>query len=415
MATNIWQGDATARKQIETYQVSTYHGSTSYILTFTDEAGGTVAVTQAADTDAPTTAAAMQAQLAAHESPVVRRVTATVSTDTITLTATTAGVPFNVAETTSGGSGAWTEVVTTTNRGPNDWNTVENWSRGALHATDDDVAIPAATSSSILYGLDQSSGNAMANFIVQPGYTGQIGGTDGGYLHIHNTAASCDMDLSGTGQTWLQWSGGTADNITLWVRNSYSPPTGQSGVYLKGFIKTINISKGDVSLEWDNVGDASSGVDDVNISYTTDPINDSLLRIGSDIKTDADSGFPNSLVMTGGKVITRVAFTTIVLYKNSTFEMLEGAPAVISNFGGTVIYKSTGTISTLNLSDAGKFLVEENIQSRTVSACNVNSNDGVEVKDPGGTVTWSAGLVHDNVGHDNNIYDFGTGKTLTPS
>lgn len=168
MATLYWIGQAAAVAQVATVQVTGYDASTTYALTINGVSVSTVGVT-----DADGTADALADAWNDSTDAYFTGITASVSTDTVTLTADVAGVPFTVTSSDTGGSGTIAAVsVGTAATGPNHWSNAANWSTGAAPVNGDDVII--ASGPNIAYGLAQS-GVGLDSLTVLKSYTGRIG------------------------------------------------------------------------------------------------------------------------------------------------------------------------------------------------------------------------------------------------
>ena len=181
MATLYWLGNAPAVKQVSTVQITAVDGTpanTTYTITI-----GDVDVSVAGDTDVNTTATNLNTALKAEPHEYFLEgttITFTVATDTVTMTAFVAGVPFVAASSVSGGTGTIGAVATgTASAGPADWSTGKNWyvpataTIGTIPADTDTVVIEG-NSNNIAYGLDQN-GQDLAFLRIDASYTGLIG------------------------------------------------------------------------------------------------------------------------------------------------------------------------------------------------------------------------------------------------
>ncbi len=169
MATKHWLGVASAVAQVATVQITAFDASTTYKITI----GGEV-ISLVGDTDVNTTAAALQALLTASTHPYFAAITFSVATDTITLTAAVAGVPFVAASSVTGGSGTIGAVSeTTASSGPCDWTSADNWSDASIPASADSV-IYANSSVNCCYGLANSA-VLLVDLQIEQSYTGKIG------------------------------------------------------------------------------------------------------------------------------------------------------------------------------------------------------------------------------------------------
>ena len=169
MATKYWLGQATEAAQVATVQITAYDATTTYTLTV-----GGVAISVAGTTDADGTAAALNTAWNASTHPYCTGITSTVSTDTVTLTADTAGVPFTVTSSVASGTGTIGSVTSSTaNSGPCDWSVADNWSDGAVPGTGDTVIFRENTVN-VAFGLDNNA-LAIVAIRVEQTYTGKIG------------------------------------------------------------------------------------------------------------------------------------------------------------------------------------------------------------------------------------------------
>lgn len=184
MATKYWLGVADAVAQVSTVQITAFDASTTYKLTV-----GGVEISVTGDTDADTTASNLSTAWNDSTHPYCTGVTATVSTDTVTLTADTAGVPFVVTSSVSGGTGTIGSVTqSTASAGPNDWSTADNWSDGSIPANTDTV-IFKDNAVNVCWGLDQSS-VTIDDLFIEKTYTGRIG------LDLAEFATSADGETT---------------------------------------------------------------------------------------------------------------------------------------------------------------------------------------------------------------------------
>ena len=151
MATRRWVGKAKAVAQVSSVQVTAYDVATTYILTV-----NTKTVSVIAQGSANATASALATAWNALTFPEFAEITASSSTDTVTLTGDTAGKPFTVSKSTSGGTGTMGSVTAVTAAtGPNHWDNANNWKEGSVPVAGDDVIIDEGPS--ILYALDQNA------------------------------------------------------------------------------------------------------------------------------------------------------------------------------------------------------------------------------------------------------------------
>ena len=169
MTTKFWLGQADEVAQVSTVQITAYDATTNYKMTI----GGEV-VSVVGTTDADGTASALQVALEASTHPYFTGIAFTVSTDTVTMTASTAGAPFTATSSVTGGTGTIGSVTeATANSGPCDWSVGDNWSDGAVPANGDTV-IFRENAVNVSYGLDNNS-LTLVDLLVEQTYTGKIG------------------------------------------------------------------------------------------------------------------------------------------------------------------------------------------------------------------------------------------------
>lgn len=150
MATVLWIGRARTVQAVRPYTV----GGTIVGGTFGFTIGAKT-ISIAGVTDAATTAAALQALLAASTEPEFAELTWTVAGAVITITGPTDGAPISITTVTAG-SGTLTLGTTVTGTSPNHLSAVANYSSGALPANSDTLIFPPDTAD-VLYDLDALS------------------------------------------------------------------------------------------------------------------------------------------------------------------------------------------------------------------------------------------------------------------
>lgn len=211
------------------------------------------------------------------------------------------------------------------------WATAANWSGGSVPVNGDNVRIPAGTAS-INAGLDQSA-VTLANFLVDPGYTGAIGTSLASGTLAYLQIACTRFEFAGTGASYINLG---ASNIPIQIFETQIPESGQSGLYLLGTNFTV------VDIEGGYVG---------------------LARIHGSVSTVATvrvKGAAANVVLGSGCTLTtvenyagdlelRAACTTLSHFKGTTRTMEVGAITTVNVWGGRLLPESTGTITTANL------------------------------------------------------------------
>jgi len=237
MANQTYVGNAVSVAQVDIGTVTGSSSTGGHTLTIKslDENGTDHSIVEtvvAAGIASSTAASNIVTTWNASGDPVISRVTASASGAIVSLTADTAGVPMTTSwtfVTTPGAtSGSWgTQGTSVSNSGPNDFNTAANWDTLSVPASTDNIFLPPG-SESILYGLNQSTKN-FGKFIVQPGYTYDIGGTDGGYLRFA-PATGADFKFAGTGTAYIDVVGSDIDPL---IEKAGPGATGTYGLYRK--------------------------------------------------------------------------------------------------------------------------------------------------------------------------------------
>ena len=418
MASVTWQGDAVAIKQVQApasaLTVDGTPANNTFTVTFTDEAGNTIAVSEAGDTNASTTAAALVTAINNHSSPVVGMATASQSSGTLTLTATTAGIPFTAAASiTGGGSGTFTDfTVTTANSGPNDWGTAENWVGGAVPVAADTVLIPAGTAA-ILYGLNQS-GVELATFEIR-GHGNQIGKTDNGYLQIDLPTAAITVTLNKpSGECWIDF-GTTADagGLTLCVEQCAAASTatrGNYGMKVRGH-DLVSLSLGGGRLGFNVDLDGSESCSAFSVASN---LSDAYLEIGVGT-TDKAGAVIDSVSITSGEAHSYSAVTNYYCRGGGVAHTYVGAiSATVDAWGATAEFHThgSGTLTAVTLRDGATLDNSADAIAKTVTNCTAYA--GTVIKDPFGTITWTNDIQFPD-GVDTLTFDFGRSRKFKPA
>jgi hypothetical protein len=388
MSVRRWQGDAAAVAQVSTAQITAYDAATTYTLTIN---GKSVSVLGTTDEDG--TATALAAAWNASDEPEALEVTASAATDTVTLTGATAGKPFTVTSSDTGGTGtigAVTEVTAPT--GPNHWDDAANWSGGAVPVNSDDVVIE--NGSDILYGLDQSA-VTLASLTIKRSYTGKIGlpevansGQSTQYAEYRDTflkigaTAVTIGDGEGNGSGRIKINYGTVAHTTNVYGTGQALEAGIPALLLKGShaSNVLNVLRGSVGVAI--FAAETAQLDYLRLGYIANQASDAQVTLGSGVTNDA-------VIVDGGK-LTIASATTTLDQSAGEVTILSGAHAAIVQMGGTLIYRGTGTVTALTVGKGATADFSRDPRSRTVSAATAYS--GATIRDPLRTVTWTAGI-----------------------
>lgn len=350
-------------------------------------------------------------------------VSATVSGSTVTVTARTAGKPFtiSVSETSTSGTLTHTSAATAAT-GPNHWDNADNWSTGAVPVSTDDVVIDHRGLSDILYGLNQSS-VALNSLTITNGFTKSIGLTEINsdsaskkyaeyrptYLSIQTGSLSIHGD--GSGSPRIKIDLGSATATTCDIESSGRASTTESdgpnmpAVLLKGTnaANILRVTKGDVGFayldgESGHLATLHCGPDSgarVRCGDGVDLGNATITVSGGTLDIDSQTGAGSSITLTDGEAIIR-----------------SGAHQSIVANGGSVDYRSSGTLTQGRVGSDGEFIFSTD-KSRTVT--NFEVAGGGRLKDVAKTVTWTNGIDLYRRGLESSELDIGQHFTLTPS
>lgn len=385
MANVRWKGGAAAVTQVATVQVTAYDAATTYKLTVN---GKVVSVIAQGSVNA--TAAGLVTAWNASTEPEFAEVTASSSTDTVTLTADTAGVPFTATSSVSGGAGTIGAVTTTTSAtGPYHWDNAVNWDTGAVPVNGDTVWIEHSVVS-ILYGLAQSAVTLTA-LNIAASWTGELGlaelNTSGStayleyrsrYLAIGATTITIG-DGPGQGSGRIQLNVGSVQ-CTLHVHGSGSgAETDLEPILWKGthVSNVVNVTKGSVGIAV--YGGESATVATLTVGYQSSPTSDSAVRLGAGVTLA-------TLSQSGGTVLLQAGLTT-VSKTGGSLTIDAGSVTTLTDDGGSTVYKGTGTITTLNVGHEASVDFGQDMRGRTVTSTNIYR--GAAVNDPFATVTWT--------------------------
>jgi len=407
MASIRWEPKALATAQVDTVTVAnTWAQGDTVTLTINTKSlvvtiGTLVTTAQVAttiqqawenatltDTDASFTPARGGQDILEHA-----EITATVSGSVVTLTHDTRGRPFilTVTETTAG-DGTATEATATSATGPNHVDNVNNWSGGALPASDDDVFIDN-TDVSLLYALDglTFSGDPLDSLTIGANFTGDIGlpkTTAAGYteylpdfLALDATNKTPAMPIligngegPGSGRIKLD-AGSTAAEFEI-EETGTSPEFGLQAVILKGTHATLNT----LDVQGGSVGVAVFGAETSVI--TTARVSNAEVEFGQGCVVA-------TLNVEGATVNLRENATTITL-SSGTLNCFESMTVgTMNHSGGLLNYNSSGTVSTFNLGGPTGPTVDYTGDNNARTITSLTVNGPFLIRDPQRTVTYS--------------------------
>jgi hypothetical protein len=318
----IWTGNSVAVKQKSTWARTSSGTSGTLKMRVTGEDGQVTSVITAVTTIQNTSViiANLTSNWNNTGAPVVQRVEATGTSNTITLTAKSAGEPFTATVAVAGSITFGTSTnPTTSNSGPNDIADKFNWQGETTPVTSDDITIPAGTPS-LLYNLDQFkvvshlttvSTCSYKSFTVEEGYAGTIGGTDDSYFAI-TLRGGGRFIFAGTGQAWIDIG---RSIVKPQIDDSYSPGSGEYGLSLKcTSLADLYVNKGNVGLGIEPA-DTTTRVTNIHVSYKDNQASDADVTLGR--------GVTASTVSQSGGNVTALCNVATLTMDSGTYTQLE--------------------------------------------------------------------------------------------
>ncbi len=325
--------------------------------------------------------------------PEFNEITAAVgsSAHILQLTHDTAGVPFTLTTSeTTAGAGALTEATSQAATGPNDVNNANNWSNAAVPANSDDVFIEN-TDVSLLYNLGALSSVTLTSLTVDQTFLGDIGLPNTNpngyteyrpeYFAISATTVTVGRG-GGTGSGRIKLN--TGSNATaITVHNTGAAAEFGLGAFIwKGTHanNTLNATGGTIDV-------APFGGESATIATLTIDSNASV-RLGNATLTTVSAA--------GGSILEFETGATTLNIDGATVTIIgSGAYTTVNHSFGVLNYRSSGTITTLNLGGVpggeAEFNCSGDSRSRTIT--NFNQNANTRVVDPANTITYTNGIV----------------------
>jgi hypothetical protein len=409
MANKFFRGDAVEVAQVMTTQITGYDAATTYKETLNGKV-----VSVLGDTNANTTAADLKAALAASTIAEFAEITYSVSTDTVTLTATVAGVPFTAVSSVSGGSGTTSDTAVTTSSGPNDWNVAANWSASGVPGSDS--VYLSDTTTDILYGLDQNA-VTLTSLNLHSTFTGDLGLPDinvtSGYYEYRQKELLVGITTLNVGEGGGGGSGririnGQAIQTTLNVyATGASKEAGVPALRWRGThaSNVVTVRSGDVGIAWDNTFSAT--VATLNLGSESNPSSDAVVWCGA--------GCTLTTINQNGGVLTvnGAVGGTWTITKGDAYVRLSGTlTAVKMQFGaGTLFHDSSGTITALTIGKDCVFDASRSKVAFTITNCTMYG--GAKLLDPNKRITFSNPITLTECGFEDVTIQ--RGKNITPT
>lgn len=388
MGTNRWRGDAPAVAQVNTLTP----GSVTIGNTFTATINSKSVTYTAAAATVADVVTGLTAALQTSTIPEFQEVTWAAGSGIITGTASTPGKPFTQTSSAATGTGTpgatLTTGTTTASSGPNDWSIVANWSLGTVPVTGDDVYFDKSAQN-CWYGLNQV-GVTLNSLTISGSFTGQLGlplwtGTyqqyRGTYLQIGATTITIGAG-QGQGSGLIRINTGAIQTALSVQGSANSAETGAYPVQWYGThaSNTVQVTRGQLGI---SVGPSETAtVATLQVGYQSNQTGDATVFCGAGTTLTTISKSGGSLTLnSGATTITQTAGSMTVTTGNVTTWTVNG---------GTANYNGTGTITTLNVGNAGTFNCTQDLRTRTVT--NANIYKGGAINDPFATVAWTTGI-----------------------
>lgn len=361
MATKFWEGKAAAVKQTATVQVTADDAATTYSITI----GGVSISVAGSGTGVNDTATALHTALTGATHPYFAAIDWTLSTDTITATAGTAGVPFTASSSATGGTGTIGAVTAgTANVSPNDWADGDNWSDGSVPANGDTVYVKD-TDVSISWNLDQNTLDLVA-LIIEQSFTGTIGLRSSAFA-TSSDGVTVDADATEYRDTYLKLG---ADTIDIGQHLGPGEPTGSTR------IKVHNNEAGASTLTVHNTAATGEGTKPAVLYLSDNASADVDIRKapgGFGYAADAPGETSNADAIIVSETGNEATVFVGEGVDYATFEQRGGTNTIditaaaatvdITVHGGELTIEGLGAIDQLNVYDAGQVIDNHSVSS----------------------------------------------------
>lgn len=393
MAKPRWLGRALTRLQVDTITVAdTWTGTDTVTLTIN---GKSLILTVGTDDTTDQVAKAIkemwngEAQTGTGDHTFsetgnnvaeFKEAVATVAASVVTIKSLSAvGAPFTLAATAvTGGDGDVTKATATTPTGPNWVDNADNWDTGAVPTTGDEAFVDN-TDVSLLYGLDQISGNVLASFTAALSFIGTIGlakTNPAGYAEYRPDFLDLDVTLAklgnatGTGSGRIKLNFGTVQTALTVIDAGAPLEDGIPAVIVKGTnaSNTIEVKRGTVGVALFG-GEVST--------FLTATVNGG--------ETEFGDGLTLGTVFCGSATVRiNSAVTTITQTGGRVDVRNAGTIGTWTITGGVANYNTSGT-ATAVIVGPGSLDFSGDLSPRTITTLTINR--GVGFNDPGKTLT----------------------------
>jgi hypothetical protein len=337
-----------------------------------------------------------------QEFPEMAEVAASETATEVVVTGQTPGKPFTATwpAPSTASSGSISNSTTQAATGKNHYDNVDNWSGASLPVSGDNLVFQDSAVD-CLYGLDQS---AVTNVTIQvdSSFTGRLGlapTNPGGYaeyrtrhLTIKPAASARDVVIGGG-------PGNGSPRINLDVSDTacevvvdYTAPA-EAGAkaafdFIGGAGATVNVRQGSVSLAAISSNEAS--VATLEVTYRSQVDTDALVYVGTKgrVGTVNKSGGELHFVNTDGGTISSCVNRAGVVDFHGAMGLTN-----LEIEGGTVYWKSTGTLTTALVKGSGVLDFSRDAAAKTVTNPIERYSNASRIRDPNQVVS---GLVIDN-------------------
>lgn len=295
-----------------------------------------------------------------------------------------------------------------------DWDEGANWLNelgvAYLYPPDDnDDVYLYDTNIDVLYGLAQSGVDLTSLHIFQSftGYLGNSNSGQGEYLEIGATTVwigehDAQSTPIGSGRILLNL-GSTSTTVNIIDSKQSAIESNKTPIRLlfDNASSILNVKKGLVSVALDHPGETAT-LGTINVSYKNNKNNDSKVWVGENVTL-------TTWTQSGGQNKLNSGATTVTVNDGKLSIDGTGAYTTLTVYTpGELDYRSTGTITNLNIS--GKADLSKDLRARTVTNCTLYkgailyANDNVIFSNG---ITLAAGVKLSDVS-----LDVGAGHTI---
>ena len=250
---------------------------------------------------------------------------------------------------------------------PGDWSVAANWTPSGVPVNGDDVFFNDG-SQNVTAGLDQSA-VALTSLRIGSSYTGNVA-SSAAYLQIGATTFTFE---SGGQECWVQGA--------LTTVNVVGGISSANMLQLKGDGGTLRAIGGSGTV---TMASASTTLDELEV-FGAPSI---TVTIPSGVTSLDNVQVDSGVISIGAAIGTKL---TVI---DGIVKITDSATVVLADVNGGVLdYKSSGTLTTLNIF-AGKFTLENNVAtSVTVSNATMYEGSTVNLQNGLDNVTMSAGMI----------------------